>query len=343
MAAGPVALVRSGVFSPFLQFLEGIGAPCETHLDHARLSPSLFARGDSLVSLRQMLACANHAARQEGIPHLGFVVGQQAGLACLADVMRIASPMPSLQAAIGRVAETIRLISSAERICLQTRGDKACLCHHLALDREAASRQGDEFTLTMLIDFVRLAAGPRWRPSAVWIPASALSFRASYERMLEVPVRLGSGDWRVVFDAELLARPVRYGLPCMSDGAGTVERLQASAPALDFTESLRQAIASLLPRGNPHLAVVAEAAGLTARSLQRRLNEVGSSYSRLLEEVRQQQARQWLEATDAKVVEVAFELGYTDAANFSRAFRRWHGVPPQHVRSRSLGRTNRTP
>jgi AraC-type DNA-binding domain-containing proteins len=333
MATGPVALIRSSVFSLFLQFLEEIGAPCERYLDATHLSPSLFDQRDSLIALRQVLACADQAARREEIPHLGVAVGQRVGLGALMDIVQIVSRMPTLRAAINRLAETIGLISTAERISLRTHGDQAYLCHDLSLDRAAPSRQGDEFTLVLLIDLVRLAAGPHWRPTALRIPPLQAVHRRTYEALFQVPVLVGSDDWQVVFDAALLTRPLRYCQPSPVPGeAGAVERLQASAPATDFMNSLRQTIVSFLPRGSPHVGIAAEAAGLTIRTLQRRLQETGYSYSDLLEEVRLQQALRLLRETDAKLVDVALDLGYTDAANFSRAFRRWTGVTPQRVR-----------
>lgn len=338
MAVGPVALVRTGVLSPFLQFFDDIGSHYEAHLERAHLSPQLLNRKDALVPLRQVLAFVEYAAHREGVPHLGLTVARRAGVACLADLMQIVSTAATLRTAIDRLIDFIGLISSAERICLKIRSNKACLCHELALGGGSMSRNGDEFTLVLLVDFVRLAAGPQWRPSTVWIPASEAPLRTSYEALMEAPVLLATNGWGVGFETELLARPLRYCMQRLSDGADAIERLQASAPAKDFTDSLRQAIASFLPRGNPHICTAAEAAGLTTRTLQRRLNEAGYSYSHLLEEVRQEQARQLLEQTDAKVVDVAFELGYTDAANFTRAFRRWNGVPPQQVRGRGAGR-----
>jgi AraC-like DNA-binding protein len=48
--------------------------------------------------------------------------------------------------------------------------------------------------------------------------------------------------------------------------------------------------------------------------------------------VRLRQAADWLENTDKQVEEIAFDLGYTDASNFARAFRRQSGVSPQAFR-----------
>ena len=71
---------------------------------------------------------------------------------------------------------------------------------------------------------------------------------------------------------------------------------------------------------------------MSVRSLQRRLHESELDFGRLVEEARLELARRMLGDSELKIVEVAAELGYTDSANFTRAFRRWTGVPPREFR-----------
>jgi AraC-like DNA-binding protein len=96
--------------------------------------------------------------------------------------------------------------------------------------------------------------------------------------------------------------------------------------------SLGQAIATLLRGGYPDIHLASEIASLSARTLQRRLAEEGLTYSRLVEQTRFNRAVCWLRDPTLKVVEIAAELGYRDAAHFTRAFKRWTGVSPRAFR-----------
>lgn len=78
--------------------------------------------------------------------------------------------------------------------------------------------------------------------------------------------------------------------------------------------------------------MVAEVANLSTRTLQRRLTAENRTYSGLLEEARLQAAMRLLRQNETKLVDVALELGYSDAANFTRAFLRWSGVAPRTAR-----------
>ena len=74
---------------------------------------------------------------------------------------------------------------------------------------------------------------------------------------------------------------------------------------------------------------------MSSRSLQRRLADQGTTFSQVLAETRLRLAAGWLKNTDKPIGEIAFDLGYTDASNFTRAFRRQTGAPPQLFRDRA--------
>lgn len=81
----------------------------------------------------------------------------------------------------------------------------------------------------------------------------------------------------------------------------------------------------------PSLSVSARLLNLTPRTLHRRLRDEGASYKEVLESVRRRLAREYLNGRNVGVKEAGYLLGYTDAANFRRAFRRWFGVPPSQL------------
>jgi AraC-like DNA-binding protein len=81
-----------------------------------------------------------------------------------------------------------------------------------------------------------------------------------------------------------------------------------------------------------NLRSLAELLYTSERSLQRRLTESGTSFRQLQEETRFDLARQLLHETQDSVTEIGFELGYSNPANFTRAFQRWAGVSPRRYR-----------
>jgi AraC-like DNA-binding protein len=70
--------------------------------------------------------------------------------------------------------------------------------------------------------------------------------------------------------------------------------------------------------------------------LRRRLARDGLTYTELVEQARFQAATRLLEDTEAKITDIAFELGYGDPSNFTHAFHRWAGVSPRNYRRQRL-------
>ena len=83
----------------------------------------------------------------------------------------------------------------------------------------------------------------------------------------------------------------------------------------------------------PSLNVTARLFHLTPRTLHRRLLEEGASFKDILEQVRHTLAVEYLKAGHLSIEEIAYTLGYTDMANFRRAFKRWEAMPPSRYRA----------
>lgn len=77
---------------------------------------------------------------------------------------------------------------------------------------------------------------------------------------------------------------------------------------------------------------MAELANCSVRSLQLELATQGYFYRDLVRRVRFDEAQQWLAEGSVPLCEIASYLGYSDAANFSNAYRRWTGESPSGSR-----------
>ena len=100
-----------------------------------------------------------------------------------------------------------------------------------------------------------------------------------------------------------------------------------------FIQALSSAIGPYLGHGYSDLALVAEFAGMSKRTLQRRLQSSGRAHSEVVEEARFAIARGLLSDTSLKIIDVAFAAGYENPQHFSRAFRRFAGVTPTTFRN----------
>ena len=93
-------------------------------------------------------------------------------------------------------------------------------------------------------------------------------------------------------------------------------------------QKLRRAIVNTLPSGNINIQIIARDAGMSVRSLQRYFADIGGTFSDFASEIRAALARDYLSQNILPITEIAFLLGYSNPASFSRAFKIWTGQTP---------------
>lgn len=112
--------------------------------------------------------------------------------------------------------------------------------------------------------------------------------------------------------------------------------LQALPKIDSYAGGLRQAIWPHLSEGLPTIEQIAIEMALSTRSLQRRLREEGTSFAKVVDDLRHNKAQLLLRDPNLAVYEVAYLLGYSDPSTFHRAFRRWEETSPSQFRARQL-------
>lgn len=109
-------------------------------------------------------------------------------------------------------------------------------------------------------------------------------------------------------------------------GAGGARSAQRPAAVADATAAL---VRDLLPYGHPRVEQVAAHLRISVRTLQRRLRDWGFSFEELVDDIRRSEAVRLISERRYSAMEIAFLLGYSDQAHFTRAFKRWMGLPPR--------------
>lgn len=117
------------------------------------------------------------------------------------------------------------------------------------------------------------------------------------------------------------ARTLETIEPLVADALG------ASREPASFADRIASHVASSLP-GATDVAEVAAAMHMSSRTLQRRLEQENTTFSDVLDRARLDVARRALATEGTTLTEIALQLGFSDLATFTRAFKRWTGMPP---------------
>lgn len=163
------------------------------------------------------------------------------------------------------------------------------------------------------------------------------AWRAEVERYLGCVPVYGARHTRLTFSHADWARPLVGANPRLRATleAHALELAREASLARSFGAKVRAEIAQLLREGEPRVADVAQRLGMTARTLQRRLQDEELGFTTLVDEARLDLARRYLADESLTIAEVSFALGYSEPSAFTRAFKRWSGSAPAEYRESS--------
>ena len=190
--------------------------------------------------------------------------------------------------------------------------------------------QALEFTLATVFSRLRHVSGGAFVPRMLGLPVA---------RPASDTVRVSLYGLSPAYQhpcAEMLIDGQSWQMPTRSADAFLHATLKALAAQLHLTRpgdstverALRARLRDALAQGRADAARMAVLLGVSERTLQRRLTELGRSFSDVVEDFRREEAARLLASPGMHLVEVAGRLGYAEQTSFTRAFRRWTGTTP---------------
>jgi len=209
---------------------------------------------------------------------------------------------------------------------------RLCVAQQIPLEPEVWISLA-ELLLLSLQALVESALGSRMDAAAFETDYAAPRYAHRYERAFHASVRFARPVVALAIPAGWLELPCPFA-DAAQHRAATL-RLEAAERALSGPRFICAQVERILEGARdepPSLGEIAAQLRLSERTLVRRLGERGTSFRALVDRARQQRAAALLADPAVAVSEVAYRLGYTDPANFGRAFRRWFGESPRHYR-----------
>lgn len=315
---------------PAVRYLVQRGVRVERFLERAGLPPRVLARPEGLVPLHQAARFLSDVARTEGCHTLGLQFGNASTLEDLGTFGQTIARASTLRQLLETLFLHAPAYNSGVSWWLEDHGPHVRLCHSFAGDPEGAFVQVSQSAMSMARNAFRRVGGPRWRPVALQISVGTSGGRIPDDPVLEgVPMRVDPRVSALTFDRDLFAMTIPQPRIAPRFDLAALDHWRSRGPAREFPDVVMQVLQTLSDEGvPPSVGETSAALGVSVRTLQRWLATAGSSFEALIGTSRLLAARHLLDNTDAKVVEIALELGYSDHAHFTRAFRRWTGLSP---------------
>jgi len=322
-----IPLVRVRYADSFAQVLNQIGAPTERLLNQVNLSEQMLSVPDGYMTVDRLWEFTALATRYSGMPDIGLA----AGLTPLERHSRFGRNLllaPTLYQAITRFrAEAREELTNADfRIFRQQ--DRVWFCGGSVEGAEEEVQQVELYRIAMMVQVIRWAAGPRWKPKHLRMQSHDARHLRDTELVSNTNIQAGCTQAAVGFPAKLLSQPLKSAIKTSEksgEGSGLFPKFECE---INFQRSVKEVIRTHILANHGSISDVSQSLSMPVRTLQRHLTESGQTFSQLVDQCRMEAAVTMLEETDMPISHIATALGYSEPSHFTRSFRRITGTNP---------------
>jgi len=197
-----------------------------------------------------------------------------------------------------------------------------------------------ESTFARVVCTARGLMGARFVVHEVHFTHPEPAYRAEYERIFRAPVVFASKRNALLTNAEWASLPPPFASSPVFEllKARCEELLKQLERAKSVRGRVEAELGPMLHTGEVSMSLVARELGLSRQTLFRRLRAEDVTFEKVLDELRHRLALEYFDVPGASISEVAYQLGFSEPAAFSRAFKRWTGSSPGTVLRRRQAR-----
>ena len=298
------------------------------------LDRSVISQQEGFIPCAVFAQLLEAAAEDTQDPCFGLHFGESYEPKNIGPLVYVVLNSPTFGAAFDNIGRYLHLHNEAARVSRTVEGSWAYLRHELVGLAVEHPRQHAEYSMVVSLNTLQLMAGSQWAPVEAQFAHKAPNDWSEQTRVFGCPVSFDCPTNALVVAREFLDRQV----PAADERLYPIVRryldgvLQDGPKEEGVLAAARRAIVEIMRDGDPTLSGVAKQMGLSPRTLQRRIDDLGMTFKRLVGETRHRSSLNYLRDPKHTLTEIAYLLGYSEVSAFNRAFRRWTGSTPSAYR-----------
>jgi AraC-like DNA-binding protein len=328
--------IAAGLALPIVSQLRSEGADVEALLARVGLSEERLLLPEARIPHETWIDLLEAGPAVTGDPHFGLHAAAQLapGLAHLLG--HLAGSEQTAGEAYAVAARYLRVLHEGITIALDRDGAIAS-CRLVTTEKLHLPPIATEFFLANWVCYGRKIIGDaNIELTEVRFTHPAPAEPDEHGRVFQSRVVFGAERNELIFPVWNLELPTANADPVLAAVlAEKIERLLApfsDRPSL--ANQVREWLVTQLQGGSPRIDALAEHLHMSERTLRRRLGEEGTSFKRILDELRRELAIGYVQERLLSTGEIAFLLRYSEPSAFQRAFKRWTKLTPSEYRGR---------
>lgn len=333
-------LARTASLTGYLAVMQSLGVDPRPLLREVGISADLLADPDQYISTRALRQLLERSAEVTGCATLGLRMAEKRAISDLGVSSLVLAHEPTLGCVLKALGESLGRINSNLVLQVTEFDQEVELRQAFSLDGPKSTRQASDLGIGVLARLCSGILGHGWAPLSVCFAHEAPppSERAIYDRLFRCTPYFDCEYNSLTLRKRDLDMPNLRADQALARHARELIEATSAHDRRTTGREVEQMILLSLSSGRATIQHCAASIGLSVRNLQRMLDAEGTSFSKLLQDVRVRSATQHLANPRVRITHVAQMLGYGSTG----AFTRWHtqtfGLSPQQWRARHVAK-----
>jgi|TARA_B110000438_G_scaffold68681_1_gene68963 AraC-like DNA-binding protein len=282
---------------------------------------------DDLMTMQDAEQLMETLADKTKAHHCGALMGSRQDIGFLGIIGYIMQQSSTVRLALDALHEHLTLHHEKGQTGVASYGDVSGLYWNNPLPFEE-QHYTNEAAMAQAAVVLRAIIGNQFRAKTVHFTHRAPADIKPYKQIFKAPVYFNQAKNEIIFDSILLKKKIIKADPLLKEIL--IAKIEKHHPHKDndLLSEVEVLIRQSLQGQQYQIEVIAKHLSLHPRTLQRKLQDLGISYSGLLEKIRRNIAQERLANADISITQLSDYLGYADNTALTRAFKRWFGITP---------------
>jgi AraC-like DNA-binding protein len=330
-------LIRSASLTNYADVARRVGLDPAKMLREFGLPPRCLTESELKIPIDSVRRLLEASAERSGIEGFGLLMAEARRLSNLGPLGLLVREQPTLRLAVEAFVRDGRQLNEALFLTIEEAGDVVVLREELIVGRSGSVRQSTELAIGVAFRMLRTFLGPSWHPRRVCFAHDAPADRSIHERVFGRNVEFGHDFNGIVCARHDLDEPNPNADPELARLARRLLDADAANQPRDLAAQVRELVVTLLANGNCTIDRAAQHLGVDRRTIHRRLEREGQSFSAIVDAVRAELATRYVSEGHRTLAEVATMLGFSAPSGFSHWYRRQFGDKPSARRASGAG------
>ncbi len=313
-------LVRSAALTDYVKVARSFGIDPYRHLRDAGIDRSALLAPDTMIPAEAVGRLLETSAEAAGIQDLGLRMAQTRQLSNLGPLGFVMQEQPTLRKALDSASHYLRLQNEALHMRIEETEGIVIIREDMLGGYAGSMRQAMQLVLGVVHRTLSTLLGATWRPRTICFTHAAPASLAMYARVFGAPVLFKQDFDGLVCQVSDLEVAIPAYDPVMAlQVRRYLDALLAQSNAT-MSDKVRKLIITLLPSGTCSVDRVAQHLGVDRRTVYSRLAHHGESYLSIVDGVREDLVKRYIDSDDRPLSEVATLVGFSSLSAFSRWF-----------------------